>query len=198
MDIVLHANDVKSCFKQIKLHPDIIPAFSIIIADFLYLQSALPFGTDFSPQNWEPVRRLIEVLADWLFAYKSLIAKHCKYVDKLHWDQSLGKCKQEFVTATSCSQHTGVLDTSGKPLPTPQKLLVEDSVYAEIYEDDKIRIEQIVAAGIESIFILLGVSNLSKHHDPISFDKIEAMMLSHLNKILGKLLHTRCLDVGVP
>ena len=33
-DIVLHANDVKSCFKQLKLHPDIMPAFSIIIADF--------------------------------------------------------------------------------------------------------------------------------------------------------------------
>ena len=27
---------------------------------------------------------------------------------------------------------------------------------------------------------------------------MEAMMVSHLNKILGKLLHTRRLDVGVP
>ncbi len=62
-DIVLHANDVKSCFKQLKLHLDIMPAFSIVIVDFLYLQSALPFGTDFSPQNWEPERRLIEALA---------------------------------------------------------------------------------------------------------------------------------------
>ena len=89
MDIVLHANDVKSCFKQIKPHPDIIPAFSIIIADVLYLQSALPFGTDFSPQNWEPVRRLIEVLAERLSTDKSLIAKHCKYLDKLHWENPL-------------------------------------------------------------------------------------------------------------
>ena len=47
--------------------PDIILAFSIIIVDFLYLQLALPFGTDFSPQNWEPVRRIIEVLAETLF-----------------------------------------------------------------------------------------------------------------------------------
>ena len=33
LEIILHANDVKSCFKQLKLHPDIMPAFSIIIAD---------------------------------------------------------------------------------------------------------------------------------------------------------------------
>ena len=91
-----------------------------------------------------------------------------------------------------------MLDASGNPLPTPQRLFVNDSVYAEIYEDDKIRIEQTVAAGIESIFILLGVSDLAKRQDPISFDKMEAMMLSHFNKIRGKLLHTRRLDVGVP
>ena len=54
-ELALHANDVKSCFKQMKLQPDAILAFSIMVADFLYLQSALPFGTDFLPQNWEPV-----------------------------------------------------------------------------------------------------------------------------------------------
>jgi hypothetical protein len=51
--IIVHANDVKSCFRQIKLHPDIMAAFSYIIADQLFLSCGLPFGTDFSPQNWE-------------------------------------------------------------------------------------------------------------------------------------------------
>jgi len=198
LDIVLHANDVKSCFKQLKLHPDIMPAFSIIIADFLYLQSALPFGTDFSPQNWEPVRRLIEVLAEKLFHDSSLILKHRKYLDKLHWEPSLGKCKTPFVPAKACSQRVGVLQADGTPVPTPQRLFVDDSVYADIYDDDRVRIEQTIAAGIETIFILLGASDLDKRQDPISFDKMEAMMVSHLNKILGKLLHTRRLDVGVP
>ena len=76
LDIVTHANDVKSCFKQMKLHLDIMPAFLIIVADFLYLQSALPFGTDFSPQNWEPVRRLVEVLSEKLFTDTTLRTKH--------------------------------------------------------------------------------------------------------------------------
>ena len=75
-DIVMHANDVKSCFKQMKLHPDIIPVISIMVADFLFLQTALPFGADFSPQNWEPVRRLVKILAEKLFDDKTLRAKH--------------------------------------------------------------------------------------------------------------------------
>jgi hypothetical protein len=45
----IHANDVKSCFRQVKLHPDIMGAFSYIIADMLYLLCGLLFGTDFSP-----------------------------------------------------------------------------------------------------------------------------------------------------
>ena len=66
-----------------KLHPDIMPAFSIMVADFLFLQSALPFGADLSPQNWEPVRRLVKILAEKLFGNKSLRAKHRKCLDCL-------------------------------------------------------------------------------------------------------------------
>ena len=50
-DIPIHTNDVQLCFKQMKLHPDIMPAFSIMVANFMFLQAALPFGADFSPQN---------------------------------------------------------------------------------------------------------------------------------------------------
>ena len=90
LDIVTHANAVKSCFKQTKLHPDIMAAFSIIVADFLYLQTALPFGTDFSPQNWEPVHRLVEIIAEKLFHYNTLRGKHRQYLDRLQWEPSLG------------------------------------------------------------------------------------------------------------
>ena len=31
-DIVIHANDIKSCFHQIKHHPDIVGAFSYVLA----------------------------------------------------------------------------------------------------------------------------------------------------------------------
>lgn len=129
VDIGLHANDVKSCFKQMKLHPDIMPAFSIMVTNFLYLQAALPFGTDFSPQNWEPVRRLVEILAVKLYDDDSLREKHRKHLDKLNWEPSLGSGNKDlFVQAKACSQRRGVLDDQGTPLPTPQRLFVDDSV----------------------------------------------------------------------
>ena len=197
-EIVIHANDVKSCFKQVKLHPDVMPAFSIMVTDFLYLQTALPFGTDFSPQNWEPMRRLVEVLSEKLFKDTSLRAKHRKYLDRLKWDATIGTANTPFVPAKSCTQRTGVLDKAGHPVPTPQRLFVDDSVYAEIWERTRIRIEQTIAAGIESIFILLGHSDLDKRQDPISFDKMEEMIISYMNKVLGQIIDTRKLDVGVP
>ena len=39
---------------------------------------------------------------------------------------------------------------------------------------------------------------LDKRQDPISFDKLEDMLVSYLNKILGTMIDTRRLDIGVP
>jgi hypothetical protein len=99
LDVAMHANDIKSCFRQMKLHPDIMPAFSIVIANYLFLQTALPFGMDFSPQNWEPVRRLVEVLSQKLYKDQGLRAKHRKYLDLLRWDSALGHLRETPVVA---------------------------------------------------------------------------------------------------
>ena len=68
---------------------------------------------------------------------------------------------------------------------------VDDSIYAKIYEKMRERIKQTVAAGIEAIFILLGCLDLPKRQYSISFKKMEEMMVSYFNKILGKLINTR-------
>ena len=47
-----------------------------MVADFLFLQAALPFGTDFSPHNWEVCRRITEALAEQLYDNTSLRTKH--------------------------------------------------------------------------------------------------------------------------
>jgi hypothetical protein len=50
-NIVIHANDVKWCFSQIKNHPNVAGAFSYILVDNLFFQIGLAFGADFSPAN---------------------------------------------------------------------------------------------------------------------------------------------------
>lgn len=196
-DLIIHANDVKSCFRQVKLHPDIMGAFSYIIADKLFLSCGLPFGTDFSPQNWEPLRRILEILAERLFDNESLRDKHRKYLDQLVFDQSLGHPQSApFTKAVKDDLNPGVLGPDDLPQPTPHHYYVDDGVYSEVL--NRPRIEQALAASIEAIFLLLGNSDLRFRQDPVSFDKLVEMMISHINKVLGHMVDTRRLTVSIP
>ena len=196
-DIVVHANDVKSAFRQIKLHPDIMGAFSYIIADKLFLSCGLPFGTDFSPANWEVVRQLIEAVAERIFPDDTLRIKHAKYLKQLNFDRCLGKpARYPFTRAVPDGFNHGVRDDAGNDADTPHHTYVDDDIYAEIW--DRVRIEQAVAASIEAIFLLLGYSELDKRQDPISFDKMIEMAVAPINCILGHIVDTRHLTVSTP
>ena len=45
---------------------------------------------------------------------------------------------------------------------------------------------------------MLGDSDLLRRQDPVSFDKLIEMLVSHLNRVLGHMINTRRLEVGVP
>lgn len=138
-DIVVHANDVKSAFRQIKLHPDIMGAFSFIIADKLFLACGLPFGTDFSPANWEIVRQLIEVVALRLFPDETLRSQHAKYLSQLNFDRCLGKpTRLPFTRAIPDGFNRGVRDATGTDIDTPHHTYVDDDIYADIWDKDRI------------------------------------------------------------
>ena len=128
-DIILHANDVKSCFRQLKHHPDVMGAFSYILGEYLFLQCGLTFGSDFSPANWEVVRRVAEKLAEGLFSDDSLRAKHRRYLDRLQWSRKLGKTAT-FSPAKADELNRGVLQEDGTPKNTPHAFFVDDDVYA--------------------------------------------------------------------
>jgi hypothetical protein len=89
-DIVVHANDVKSCFRQIKHHPNVAGDFSYILADYLFFQVGLAFSADFSPANWEAICHAQSALAKPLFFDTSLVTKHHTILDKIKWCRSLG------------------------------------------------------------------------------------------------------------
>ena len=194
-DIVLHANDVKSCFRQLKHHPDVLGAFSYIIADILYLSCGLTMGSDFSPATWEGPRRLIEQVAEKLFADETLVEKHRKYLDQLLWGEHLGTGKR-FVQAHETDLYKGVKNENGVPEDTPHNMFVDDDVYADVF--DKIRIEKAVAAGIEAVFIVLGYPEIERRQDPISWDKLFEMIIDYTNKILGLVINTRRMTVQAP
>ncbi|KAL3779516.1 hypothetical protein HJC23_011152 [Cyclotella cryptica] len=197
LDIISHANDVKSAFRQIKLHPDILGAFSYIIADQLFLSCGQPFGADFCPANWEIVRQVLEHLATALFDDNTLCTKHRKYLDRLQWDRSLGKTHGSAFTRSMRDPNLPSPRTSlGTLAPTPHSVYVDDGIYIEFFK--KNRIERAAAASIEAIFILLGPSALALRQDPISFNKLEEMTIAPINRILGHVIDTRRLTVDTP
>ncbi len=197
-DIFIHANDVKSCFRQLKHHPDVLGAFAYIIDDILFLPCGLTFGSDFSPASWEVLRRIIEKLAKALFADKSLVTKHRKYLDKMKWQRSLGSSKARFTVATKDDINQGVALPSGEIRNTPHDMFVDDGVYADVWEASKERGEQAGAASIEAIFQTLGESDLASRQDPISFDKFHELPVAWINRILGVDINTRRLAVRTP
>ena len=75
-DLAIYANNAAGAFRQLKVHPDCMPAFSCIVADFIFLQCGQAFGTGFAPANWEAPRQIAEILATTLFDNKSLCDKH--------------------------------------------------------------------------------------------------------------------------
>jgi hypothetical protein len=198
VDIIIHANDVKSAFRQVKLHPDIIGAFSYIIADKLFLSCGQPFGTDFSPANWEVVRQVLEHLATRLYQDSTLRSKHKALLCQLRWDRSLtgSSSRYRFTRAEWDTLNAAVVDAGGHPLPTPHFVYVDDDIYVDLFSVEDF--EQCIAASIEAIYVLLGPSDLSRRQDPISFDKLEDMVISPIQRVLGHIIDTRRMVISTP
>ena len=116
------------------------------------------------------MRRIAEQLAESLFADKSLREKHRQYLNRLQWKKDLGNKRAGFSPAKIDTLNKGVMDAEGNPAHTPHYFYVDDDVYSECFDIE--RIEQAIAASIEAIFILLGYSDLHLRKGPVSFDKM--------------------------
>lgn len=75
-NIAFHANNVKSCFRQLKHHPNDVGAFAFLINTILILQQDFSFGTAFSSTNCEPIQFIAEELVPALCNDYTLQEKH--------------------------------------------------------------------------------------------------------------------------
>jgi hypothetical protein len=138
-DIIVHTNDVKSCFRQIKHHPDVAGAFLYILADCLFFQVGLAFGADFSPANWEAVPRAQSALAERIFFDTSLVRKHRAVLDKIKWCRSLGgKKRSRFTWAFRDALNQGIFGKHGDPAPTPHGVYINDNIYLDIADKQRL------------------------------------------------------------
>lgn len=194
VDIFIHANNIKSSFHKVKLHPNIMGAFSYILADELYLPCRQPFGTDFSLSNLV-VHQVLEYLPTLPYQDKTLQAKYWNFLDKLTWDRSL-TCHTgtyRFTKVHWDALNAAVVDAGRAALPTAHFIYVDDDIYVDIFSVPDFK--QCIAASIEAIWILFRSSDLLHHRDPISFDKLTKMMIGPINKALGYVVNTQCMPL---
>ncbi len=95
-NIVMHANNIKLCFQQLKHYLDVMGTFSFIYDKLLFLQCGLMFGSNFSPASKELIQCIAEQLAATLFNENSLKEKHKYHLDKLKWNYSLHIHKKQY------------------------------------------------------------------------------------------------------
>jgi hypothetical protein len=92
--------------------------------------------------------------------------------------------------------NNAIVDAGEHPLPMPPFVHVNTDTYVNLFSVTDF--EQCIAASIETIYILLGPSDLPQRQDPISFDKHEDTIISPVQRILGHTINTHCMVISTP
>lgn len=93
--IVVNGSSVKSAFCHMKWYPDIINAFSFIVADTLYLSYSLPFCMESVSLIWRWCNKPWNKLPSAILMTSPFQTNtaNCQYLSYLKYDQSVGKTK---------------------------------------------------------------------------------------------------------
>ncbi len=178
--IYLAFADVTSCFKFPRIHPRLTGAFGYLDGYGNYnISNAMVFGSRASANQWEPIRRIIEILSRLFQGRDDLVEKHKELLAMIIWDDDV---PPPAVKAKGCALRPGVLDADGNHVPRPARMYVDDALAAEVA---KVRMKKKLAAIIEAIFCLMGYPDEAKRRCPLSLDKWEGMIVGPYQIMLG-------------
>ena len=191
--ILLAAADIKACFCFVRVHADLTGAFGFLAGGYYNLATAMVFGSTASASSWEPFRRAIEALSVLFLNRPDLVKKHRKYLDMLSWE--VNDHPPSLTPAMPCAINTGILDEHGNPIPRPARIYVDDALMLALC---KLRMELVLAALIEAIFVVMGIPDETVRQCPLALDKWMSLIVRPRQVMLGLLLDTNTLTVGIP
>jgi hypothetical protein len=191
--ILLAAADIKACFRFARLHADLTGAFGFFAGGYYNLATAMVFGSTASASSWEPFRRAIEALSVLYLDRPELVKKHRKYLDMLIW--AMDDDRHDIYPARPCEINSGILDDTGNPIPLPARIYVDDAL---VSATSKARMELVLAALIEAIFVVMGYPDEKIRQCPLALDKWTSLIISTRQVMLGLVIDTNTLTVGIP
>ena len=150
------------------------------------------FGSNTSASSWEPLRRAIRNLIPIFFVREDLIIRHKKYIDVLKWQDETSL--PDPVPAKSCNINCGVLDVLGNLIPPPAKFYIDDIMQAAVTRHWIIKS---LAATIEAIFTVCSLPDIDVRQCPLSLEKWLELILGWGQIILGLVVDSNRLTVGI-
>jgi len=86
-----------------------------------------------------------------------------------------------------------VFDSTGRRIPTKHNIYIDDNLLAEV----KAYVHQALASGFEATFTIMGHPCPSARPVPVNLDKLEELVVSPLQTLLGLLVNTREMTVSI-
>ncbi len=184
LTILLAMADVKACFHFPRIHADLTGAFGFLAGGYFNLATAMVFGSTASASSWEPFWRAIQALSVVYAHRHDLIDKHRKFLGLISWatlDQA-----PDLAKAVPCSINTGVLNDQGMKVPLPVRIYVDDALTLATSKES---MEQLLAALIEAIFVVMGAPDTSLCQCSLAMDKWEKLQVAHTNYVRTRNRH---------
>jgi hypothetical protein len=191
--ILLAMADVKAFFCFPCIHADLTGAFGFLGRGYFNLATAMVFGSTPSASSWEPFQHAIQTLSVVYAHCRDIIEKHRKFLNRISW-ATLDPAP-DLARAIPCSINTGVLDNQGNRVPLPARIHVNNALTLAIFKEN---MEQVLAALMEAIFVVMGVPNTSVHQCSLAMDKWEKLHVGLIQTMLGLLIYTNSMIVSIP
>jgi hypothetical protein len=151
------------------------------------------FGLTTSTSSWEPLQCAIQALSVVYAHCHDLIKKHRKFVNMIFLTTQ--DPAPVLARAMPCLINNGVLDNQGNKVPLSAWIYVNNAL---TLATSKETIEQVLAALIEAILVIMGTPDTSVCQCSLAMDKWKKLHITPIQTMLGLVINTNRMIVSVP
>ncbi len=124
---------------------------------------------------------------------RDLIKNQRKFLDMISW--ATQDSAPDLARAIPCSINTGFLNDQDNMVPLPARIYVDDALTLATSKEN---MEQVLAALIEAIFVLMGTPDNSVCQCSLAMDKWEKLHIAPILTMLGLVIDTNRMTGSVP
>jgi hypothetical protein len=111
----------------------------------------------------------------------------------IKWDDS--NCLASIIPAFSCNINRGIMDDVGNPINLLARIYVDDAI---MLSPNANHMKMVLAAMIESIFVVMGEPEEELRQCPLAMDKWRDLVIGPRQTVLGLIIDTNQLTVSIP